>query len=483
MRIFTLLFALLLTAPSVFAQHELSVFTATGRGGVATTFATDYQAIGINPANLGWGTGIEGKKGAFTFSEGAYSLHSQALTKPELRNAIRNSDSEFTLEEKQFAANNFANTNLAINLDMTSLGFAYMNEKVGGFAISIRDRVQWFSRFNQTVSEIMFMGKHAPYFDQKLDANGMVLPEDSAQIAALVSNALASSPQLISTISEGSVINLTWWREYNFSYGRHIIKTEDLEIHAGAGIKYVAGQGIMEVETTNGEFTAYTAMTPFLDVDFGSAATANPSSIEQSGILPKAVGRGWGYDLGANVILFKRFKFGAAITDVGSITWDGNVYEAKDDTLFELDTDGLNSYNVFSQIGDVAGDDGLFSWEGAVSRKVSLPTTIRFGGSVEIVEDKFEVGVDAVIPGNDVAGGRDKGLFALGGEFSPIKSIRLSAGVSTGGNYGTQFPVGITFRSGTGTWEGGLASRDAVTFFTEDNPTISLAFGFARFRF
>ena len=51
---FLLLTAGLLALPAAaWAQTELSNFTATGRGGVATTFATDYQAIGINPANLG----------------------------------------------------------------------------------------------------------------------------------------------------------------------------------------------------------------------------------------------------------------------------------------------------------------------------------------------------------------------------------------------------------------------------------------------
>jgi hypothetical protein len=38
-----------------FSQAEMSVYSATGRAGVATTFVTDYQAIGINPANLGFG--------------------------------------------------------------------------------------------------------------------------------------------------------------------------------------------------------------------------------------------------------------------------------------------------------------------------------------------------------------------------------------------------------------------------------------------
>lgn len=34
------------------AQHEFSSFTATGRAGVSTTMLTDYQSVGVNPANL-----------------------------------------------------------------------------------------------------------------------------------------------------------------------------------------------------------------------------------------------------------------------------------------------------------------------------------------------------------------------------------------------------------------------------------------------
>ena len=53
----TLLIVLVLSSFNVFGQIENSSFTATGRG-AATTFVTDYQALGINPANLGMAFGI-----------------------------------------------------------------------------------------------------------------------------------------------------------------------------------------------------------------------------------------------------------------------------------------------------------------------------------------------------------------------------------------------------------------------------------------
>ena len=53
--------ALLALPATLRAQNELSNFTATGRGGVVNTFATDYQAIGINPRQPGPADGFEGR--------------------------------------------------------------------------------------------------------------------------------------------------------------------------------------------------------------------------------------------------------------------------------------------------------------------------------------------------------------------------------------------------------------------------------------
>jgi len=43
-------------------------------------------------------------------------------------------------------------------------------------------------------------------------------------------------------------------------------------------------------------------------------------------------------------------------------------------------------------------------------------------------------------------------------------------------------PIGAVVHMGGNKWEFGIASRDAITFFKKDNPTISAAFGFLRFK-
>jgi hypothetical protein len=194
------------------------------------------------------------------------------------------------------------------------------------------------------------------------------------------------------------------------------------------------------------------------------------------------VGKGMGYDFGVSVEINEKLKIGASITDIGSITWDGNVYKADDDTLFSLKTAGFNSYNLFNEADNFVGDNGIFNWSGVTSVKTNLPTKMRLGASYELIEDKLNMGVDIVSPMNQVSGNIEKMLIAYGVDFKILKWATISTGFYSGGNYGFNIPVGLTVNTPSGSWEAGIASRDAVTFFTNNNPTLSLAFGFLRFR-
>ena len=84
---------------------------------------------------------------------------------------------------------------------------------------------------------------------------------------------------------------------------------------------------------------------------------------------------------------------------------------------------------------------------------------------------------------NQEMGNLEKMAVGFGGIFKPVKIVKLSAGVVTGGHYDTMVPVGVTLAIPSGVWEFGVASRDALIFFTSSTPTLSLATGLLRFRF
>lgn len=460
-----------------FSQSEITNFGATGRAGVSTAFATDYQALGINPGNLGLPDKYEDVKMALGFTESTYSVYISSMNKKQIKNSFSGANDSFTFAQKQEAARAFTNAPMALNVDAMWFGFGYQDDKIGGFAFSIRERINYYHTFNQTAAEILFMGAGADYFDQKFDANGNATNDPS-----MAASGFSSEPQNYSTLFNGTTIGLNWRREYNFGYGRMIIDSEDLKVSAGVGFKYIQGIAIAEISAENGVLNAYSAITPLAPIDYGSSTTSNPSYVTQTGSIPKPVGSGMGFDLGATVVLKEKLTLSASITDIGSMTWDGNVYSLNDEPLEDYNEDGMDSYNFFTEMGDFVADSSLFNWQGESSIETKLPTQLRLGGKMDIT-DKLSVGADVVVPMNDGVANTQSAAVLVGGDFQVVSSIRLSTGVTVGGNYGTIIPIGIVFGGETGKYEAGVSTRDLISLVSNDAPMMSLGLGFARMRF
>lgn len=477
---------------SVTSQNELSSFTNTGHGG-ATTFAGDYQCTGINPANLGWAWKYDKRKFTIGTNEFTGSLHSEALQKKELRDMLRQVVSgnikDFTSEQKREAARAFIDKGFSVNADYGIFGFAFTTKKIGGFAFRVSDRFQWYSKFGETASDILFNGKNAAYFDSLQYLNPttgitQIIPNHQNMSADSLKNVLmglANAPKMIGTLFNNSEIKMTWTREYNLSYGRKIFGDSLFALFGGIGLKYVQGTGYLDIHSENNVLTATSSLSPSFNVSYGNAVTT-AKTITGSGFPPKSVGNGYGFDFGLNCIIKNKLKFGASLINIGSLTWTGNVYSIKDTILTNTFSAGMNNYNIPGNLKDIMGQNGFMKLIGTKEIKTQLPGMFRFGGSL-MIKKLAEIGFDIILPMNTVAGNFNKPVIGFGGDIMPIRWIKLQAGFVVGGNYDFSIPLGIIFITKGGRYEAGIASRDAVTFFTQNGPTISFSTGFMRFRF
>jgi hypothetical protein len=477
---------LVLASAPVLAQTDMSVFSTTGRA-AATTFVTDYQAIGINPANLGWAGRWPKKKVFVGFAEASVSAYSQAFTRADLRASLLGNLTHLTYDQKMAAAKDIANTDFTLNFDAMSFGAAYRTDAFGGLGFQIRDRAQWYSTLNPLTSDLLFLGSTSSYFDHVVLANGDTLQNtggfSQATIDQIIQGIRQNDPLTLSTLLEGTRISFNWYREYNMSYGRSIVHNDGLDLYAGIGVKYLAGIGIIDVSSGgNGKLTAFSALSPFFDLDYGSASLSTNAMTVNNGIFPKPVGNGYGLDLGLSAIIKEKWKVGASVTNIGSITWKGNVYTANDALLTDLSSSGIDTYNILDGIDQFVSEDGALQWQGETSRTTPLAANMRLGAGM-LLGRFAELGIDLVLPLNDEPGSYNKPVLGFGGDLRPVQWLQLSAGVITGGDYDTKMPVGITFNVAQGTWEFGLASRDAVTFFSDHAPSVSICEGFLRFRF
>lgn len=466
------------------AQSDQSAFTLTGIG-IATTMATDYHAVGINPANLGRPQRYEGKRITFGLVEPGFSFYSGALHSGDFRERVLGSDYRFTPAERDEAAMRFANENSHFQLDATVFGFAYQHEKIGGFGFRISDQLRWDSRFSPRLSQLLFEGHRSDYFDLLVLATGDTVNNysgmsiDSLQ---MVVRGVASEPQYFGRLANGSHLHASWIRSYAFSYGRSIVHSEGLDLHIGIGLRYLQGFAIADVRARNNNLTAFSA----LSRDFGVTYTNNGVEDQQgrsfAGIAtPRPVGTGFGYDFGVSATLKERWHIAASVVNLGSMRWSGEVHRANDAALVDLTSAGLDSYNFVEGLGEVVTESSLLEWSSGAQQTTALPATARFGTSYRI-NKTFELGVDAVWPLDDNPGSMSAPMYALGSDIAPAKWVRFGLGVMTGGGYPVRIPVGITFVAGNGTWEAGVASRDAITYLADRSPVVSLAMGFLRFR-
>jgi hypothetical protein len=473
MKILTILITSgLIVFQAAYSQTEISSFNATG-GGYATTFLSDYQTLGVNPANLGW----KRKDQTINFGllEFCGSVYSESLKRNEIINDLFSSSVEFTLEDKQKAAELFIGARLIGMISLTHLGASYQDEKIGGIGFNIRERIYWHSIFNDNAASFLFLGYRDPYFDQK-EVN-----DEGDTISAIATNMAFASG-----IYEGSDVNFFHIREFNFGYGRELFNLdEDIVWYGGLNFKYIQGYaGMQYYQFTRGDAVGFSALSPAYDIDYD---TYTPSAMEENGL--RKSGTGFGIDLGTTVQLYDKTKIGLAFNDLGRIKWDGNVYEGTDVRLFKIRTGGMDNYNIFDEgeiisvDEDPAGDD---EWRGLEYKRVRLPAKLRAGASHRFNEF-IEVGTDLLFPvGDKVPGSFESPIFGLGIHYNPVRRVDLSIGVVTGGKFGTNVPVGISlfplFNEHV-SWEIGLAVRDISVLVVNKNPTVSICFGFLRFGF
>jgi len=463
------------------AQSESSDFARIGHAAFLSTTATDYQCVGINPANLGFvpeteiftlaeplesGVSRRRKDWAFTILEGGASVHSNALSKDGLLDVIlQQGGVKFTQEQKVAAANAFSGNGIRFNADMILFGLSFQSQGFGGLALTVRERGSGNFVLNNEAASIIFEGRRATYFDS------LVVNWRGDTVG------FAKQPKRYSELFNGTMLSMVWYREYAATYGVRLLNFRHVKFYAGVTAKALEAFAYLDARADGTNFAARSALSPYFGINYGNATT--PSYIPGSSLSP--VGLGWGMDIGATLELGD-LTLSASMIDLGKMTFDGNVFTAGDTILNGLSSGGFNNYNIFNEAQLITGDGGFFKWGGLQTAATELPTRAKFGASY-FVNYRTRIGLDVIASINRSAGALEQPLVSAGIDFRPVTWIKLGTGVGWGGTMGVFVPVSVMFSFFGGTWEMGVSSRDVVTYLAAKQPVMSVAFGVMRLRF
>lgn len=472
---------------TVFGQAEGAVVSATARGGVATTMTTDYQCIGINPANLGLRMKYETKNVTFGFLETNASLFAKGVTSKQMSDFIFKGNS-LTPTDKAQASDLFANNNISANINIMLCGIAIQSDKLGGIGFSINEVVRSNGNLAPNFTNYAFSGGlSTQYFDTLVISNGNRVPNDPNNYY-LYNSPILSVDSSISTngvsmrqVMDGSTIKAQYYRTFNFSYGREVFRNEVFNISVGGGLKYVQGIYYMNVQSENGVLKGNVADNP----TFSSLSQALnvPTANTEGGIISPQ-GHGFGFDIGVTTEIYDKLKIGASLVNVGSIKYTTNTYSLTDTVVHKVDYDASTGGAI----------KGTAFWKKEESFKAKLPAMLRLGASLAMFEKRLEIGGDIIIPLNTEAGNINKAIFAVGGDLYLKRWIKVSSGASIGGNYANSIsgytthvciPAGITLIAGENAgWEVSISTKDVVSLIDihGQSPLYSAGLCMLRFR-
>ncbi len=468
-----------LTGP-LHAQTEAADFSRIGYAGYLTTTASDYQCVGINPANLGfipqrdvfqlsnpmeYGIFRSEKKWTISAAEGGVSIHSDALNRTALFDMITQTTSgTFTQDDKVRAATAFADKGVRFSVDLIALGIAHQSGSWGGIALTIRERLSGTFRFNEEAARLAFEGRYFDYFDSlAVNYNGDTV-------------GYSTNPRMFSDLFDNTRLAMIWYRELGCSYGLQVIGTDAFSINIGAGIKYLLGYALIDANVERGNLRARSSLSPGFGISYGKARSS--STIEGNDFRP--VGSGWSMDLGIT-LRYESFALGVSAIDIGRMFWDGNVWIARDTILNGMSSTGFSSYNIFEEAPKITGEGNYFKWDGASLATSNLPARLRVGGSYQYTS-RWRFGADVLFPLNTSAGALGEPIVSVGADWRPLVWLNCGAGLGWGGNMGMFLPISVMFSVFGGTWEMGISSRDIFTFLVSDRPIVSVVVGVARIR-
>ena len=441
---------LLLGSTVARAQTDGFLFNYMGMG-ASTALVTDYQTIGINPANLGL---LTPHSVAFEIGGGGFSLFSNGLTKSALRN--------FSIGNTTVAFKDLLGEGYRVETRINVLAMSFCMGKAGTLAVSFGLRLDQSFRMGGVASSLFFEEfDYEGYFDTIVTS-----PDGSYGVSY--------DPLSLSEITDSTQLNFKLQSAVDLAWGRQWYAGENLNLYAGVGARYVMSYAYVDFSSEAGVIGGQAALG--LDL-VNTPDFVNTYDVNQQPFQP--VGTGFGFDIGVTAELYQNLRLSGALVNIGNLNYTLNTLEFNDIVLDTVYYDGIESTTALDVVSTILDEEEIIAYEGIESFSTPLPTTLRLGASYNVT-NFLTVAGDVNLPVSTTARDFGAAQIGMGARVTVARFIQLSTGFTSGGGYGFNIPAGLVFNFPF--TEFGVGTRDIAVFFGEENPTISWAFCVLRFK-
>ena len=413
LKIFFIWSGIAVMAASLHAQSvEFSNARTMGmaRGSMVTSHGLD--AVGLNPANLGFGDRSE-----FSVSVFPLGLHvgTNFMTWERFEKYFSGVETDsgkkgtyLTDADKEDILDGFQDGigKLTAGGAVTLFGISFVDSTLGGFAFTVNER------FGATAT----------------------LPDDYIRLL-FFGNPVGSRYEFSGTGGDAQ-----WMREYALHYGRSLpLSLGPISLAGGVSLKLLHGFAFGGIDDFSG----------MIQTDSGGALTAelrqrlrrsvvdamSDTAGGSVGIFPAPAGTGFGMDLGVSARFGTAFSAGMSITDIGSMTWTRNAKELRGDAHVSITDPTSKSERDSITDAFKTSENPLESFD------TELPTVLRIGVAVDVnqlpimkaMPGQMVVELDYIQGLNSSVGNTTSPRFALGVEYRLLDWLPIRSGLAFGG--------------------------------------------------
>ena len=388
------------------AQIDFGPPSSVASGGAANAKVKNWMAIGVNPSNLGWDD--NGNVSVMVANVGL-DAQARALDYNTFHGALVSPTDSFSNDRKQTWEKVFTQSpGMYLSAQANWLSASLHFKKVGGFAVSMTDKVYGQVKLSPEAADVLFNGINSSVYADNLNITS----------------------QAISKELSGTSIFYTHYREMNLDYGKKIFHFDSnsnhgkFDIFGGIGVKYI--WGLANINTVIND-----------DGIDGHSSLYNPNFGKNFGDLFSAPGHGMGLDLGTSAT-YKKWRFSMSVTDIGAIKWQNNQMVAIDTTMPTLSS---TSYGINSWQNASFPISSVMHFEPGPDYTTYLPTKFTMGADFRPIK-KLEFSSDIVCPLNRATGNIPHPYISFAGEVFGILNVDINAGVAFS-SYGTAVPMGF----------------------------------------
>ncbi|MEX2398100.1 MAG: DUF5723 family protein, partial [Balneolales bacterium] len=332
----------------------------------------NHAALGINPAELGRPDQF---MSSFGILQTGINFYSNQLSLGQLFDITLtdNEISEVLLDELTSGRRD-GNFKYNANMEASWLAVSLASPKLGGLAVTVRDRVSSTSSMSNDMLGLMLLGQNSTVYQR------------------------STHPLDLLYTGDGTTMNYSHLREAHLGYGRKVFESKLFNLYLGGSVKRLWGIGYFQSSIREGFIGGASAFSQFYNINYGSLK--NPDQQFRRKLMNSS-GSGYSYDIGGSLSLAAPIWLGWSIVDMGKVTWTDQVIASETsylDFIETLNEDGLIGSSGFKdEVGNVYD---AFDFRESDEFETYLNTAMRLNGSAKLIGG-LSISSEMILPLHD----------------------------------------------------------------------------------